>query len=122
MCSRNVENQQIYRLSIIALDEQLVKIGNFPPENPAIINDTIDSMKKSKQILISSDYHMHLVHPQKNKNPPLTTRILNFLRKFEEIKKLSYSDIYNKIYEKYNGWNTPDRRVLSQMIDEIKKN
>ena len=47
---------------------------------------------------------------------------MNFLKNSKEIQKLSYSDIFNLIYEKYNGWNTPDRRVLSQMIDEIKKN
>jgi len=104
------------------IDEQLVKCGTFPLEDPVIVSETIDSMKKSKLILISSRHHMRLVHPQKNKNPPLTTRILNFLQTFGEIKNLSYSDIYNQIYEKYNGWNTPDRRVLSQMVDEIKKN
>ncbi len=37
------------------IDEQLAKSGKFPLENPSIIYETVDSMRKSKQILISTN-------------------------------------------------------------------
>jgi hypothetical protein len=103
------------------IDEQLAKFGNFPLEDPSIIYKTIESMKNSNRIVISDKFTINLSHTGKKKKPSLQTRIMKFLKNSKDVQKLSYSDIFNLIYKKYNGWNTPDRRILSQIIDEIKK-
>jgi 16S rRNA G966 N2-methylase RsmD len=106
------------------IDEQLASYGSFPLQESSIIDNSIKAMKTANQITILDKNLVWFSHSETKtfQSRPLTEKIEEFLTKIPSLKKKRYSDIYNMVYENYYGWDTPDRKILAELVDKIKKN
>ncbi len=104
------------------IDEKLAKIGQFPLEDTSIVEKIIRSMQDSCEINIDRNQYMWFINSvNKITKTSLTQRISTYLEKIENINKKPYFQVYNSVYKHFNGYETPDRRHLTELIEKTKK-
>ncbi len=112
-----------YLILLNCIDEELAKYGVFPLQNPQIVQDVFNEMREANFISVDQWNYVGLLSLEQSssQNITLTNRIIDFLKDISPNLKETDSDLYNLVYEKFNGWDTPDRRDLKRIIEEIKK-
>ncbi|TFG16426.1 MAG: hypothetical protein EU530_11835 [Promethearchaeota archaeon] len=118
------ERNEPTRISFLynCIDEELALFNSFPLINPSIVEKTLAKMEKENQISISDDFMVGLTVQGMEVKLSLTQKIIEYLDTLDDLKKKTNAEVYNVIYERFNGRNTPDRKQVSKIIEKtIKK-
>jgi hypothetical protein len=102
------------------IDEELAKHYLYPLEDPSIVNQIFEKLVYAQQISINIKHKVGLSNSEGYNIPALTQKITDFLTPLLDSKKTTNSILYNRVYKHFNGWNTPDRRELAELIEKIK--
>jgi len=102
------------------IDEELANLHLFPLENSSIVNQIIEKLVNTQKISINSKSKVELLNPNEYIHPSLSKKISEFLFPFIHSIKSTNSALYNRVYGQFNGWNTPDRKELTELIAEIR--
>jgi 16S rRNA G966 N2-methylase RsmD len=108
------------------IDEFLFKMGLFPLED---FEELISQIKTSKYYRIDEKgkWWFTKIKQSQNLNQPLTKRIESYLKSLDllnilsKTKKTKKQEIFNIIYKKFRGIDTPDKFLINTIIESIKK-
>ncbi|MBN2155063.1 MAG: hypothetical protein JW776_03375 [Candidatus Lokiarchaeota archaeon] len=105
------------------IDEELAKLGQFPLDDVTIVEKIISKMRNSNEITINKNRYIWFTNPTDYASKvPLTQRISSYLKSIENFRLNPSGKLYNLVYSQFNGFETPDRKDLTVLIENIKKN
>jgi hypothetical protein len=113
------------------IDEYLVKLNCFPLEDPNILNKILEELKLDRLFIYIPKYNSWQINEKEvpiQLGQTLSERVKEYLlfelsskkENQDFLSKKTYSELYNLIYKKYNGILTPDRKMITDLIDNLK--